>query len=124
MDEAGGAAAALPARRPRHPGDAGDQAARGAAALDLSPQRAVARPDLARSSAGQAEGLAYRFRGREALDLCRASDGRRDRAAEDCALRAALFLGLLIAAAAHLLLPLGPLREAQAINPDLADLIM
>jgi iron complex transport system permease protein len=31
---------------------------------------------------------------------------------------------LLLAAAAHFLLPLGPLREAQAINPDLADLIL
>jgi iron complex transport system permease protein len=39
-------------------------------------------------------------------------------------MRAALILGLLLAAAAHLLLPLTPLREAQAINPDLADLIL
>jgi len=31
---------------------------------------------------------------------------------------------LLIAAAAHLLLPLTPLREAQAIDPDLADLLL
>lgn len=39
-------------------------------------------------------------------------------------MRAALILGLIVAAAAHLLLPLTPLREAQAINPDLADLIL
>jgi iron complex transport system permease protein len=38
--------------------------------------------------------------------------------------RVALLLGLIIVAAAHLLLPLTPLREAQAINPDLADLIL
>jgi iron complex transport system permease protein len=38
--------------------------------------------------------------------------------------RVSLALGLLLAAAAHLLLPLTPLREAQAINPDLADLIL
>jgi iron complex transport system permease protein len=35
-----------------------------------------------------------------------------------------LVIGLILAAAAHLLLPLAPLREAQAINPDLADLIL
>jgi len=39
-------------------------------------------------------------------------------------MRAALVLGLILAAAAHLLLPLTPLREAQAIDPDLADLIL
>ena len=39
-------------------------------------------------------------------------------------MRVALLLGLIIVAAAHLLLPLTPLREAQAINPDLADLIL
>jgi iron complex transport system permease protein len=32
--------------------------------------------------------------------------------------------GLLVAAAAHLLLPLGPLREAQSIDPGLAELIL
>nr|WP_283938256.1 iron ABC transporter permease [Sphingomonas brevis] len=35
-----------------------------------------------------------------------------------------LAIGLLLAIAAHLLLPLGPLAEARAINPDLADLIL
>jgi iron complex transport system permease protein len=39
-------------------------------------------------------------------------------------MRAALILGLLLVAAGHLLLPLTPLREAQAIDPDLADLIL
>ena len=39
-------------------------------------------------------------------------------------MRAALIFGLILAAAAHLLLPIAPLREAQAINPDLADLIL
>jgi iron complex transport system permease protein len=39
-------------------------------------------------------------------------------------MRAILILGVLLAAAAHLLLPLTPLTEAQAINPDLADLIL
>ena len=39
-------------------------------------------------------------------------------------MRALLVIGVTLAAAAHLLLPLEPLREAQAINPDLADLIL
>ena len=39
-------------------------------------------------------------------------------------MKAVLAIGLLLAAAAHLLLPLGALTEAQAINPDLADLIL
>lgn len=39
-------------------------------------------------------------------------------------MRLLLIVILFLAAAAHLLLPLGPLREAQAINPDLADLIL
>ncbi|MCL6740298.1 iron ABC transporter permease [Sphingomonas sp. RB56-2] len=39
-------------------------------------------------------------------------------------MKALLAIGLLLAIAAHLLLPLGPLAEARAINPDLADLIL
>lgn len=39
-------------------------------------------------------------------------------------MRAALVFGLLLAAAAHLLLPLTPLREAQALDPGMADLIL
>lgn len=39
-------------------------------------------------------------------------------------MRVWLFIGLLVAAAAHLFLPLGTLAEARAINPDLADLIL
>jgi iron complex transport system permease protein len=39
-------------------------------------------------------------------------------------LRILLILGLICVAAAHLLLPLGPLREAQSIDPGLADLIL
>jgi len=39
-------------------------------------------------------------------------------------LRILLILGLCGVAAAHLLLPLGPLREGQSIDPGLADLIL
>lgn len=39
-------------------------------------------------------------------------------------MRILLIFGLIVVTAAHLLLPLGPLREAQSIGPGLADLIL
>ena len=39
-------------------------------------------------------------------------------------MRILLIFGLVAVAAAHLLLPIGPLREAQSIDPGLADLIL
>jgi iron complex transport system permease protein len=53
-----------------------------------------------------------------------AIDASRNRAVEAKELRFFIALFLLLCIAGHLLLPLSPLREAQAIDPDLADLLL
>src|ERR687892_350418 len=111
MDGAGRPQAASPARRARQPRATRHPPAGCSPPLGLSPNRALARPDLARASAGQAQGVADRDGRWSSLDLCRAADDRRDRAAAEKPVRLLLFALLLAGAGAHLLLPPGPLRE-------------
>src|SRR4249919_541543 len=52
------------------------------------------------------------------------ADAGRSRAVAEAAVKMVLLASLLLGVAAHLLLPLGPLREAHALDPSLANLIL
>src|SRR6187399_1616908 len=124
MDAARRSQATVPAWRPRQPRDAGDTSAGRTAAFGLSPERKVPRPNLARTSAGQPQIVKNRHRRRPPLDLRWAIDARRGRPPQEPDVRLLLIFLLLVAAVGHLLLPFGPLREAHAVDPGLADLIL
>jgi iron complex transport system permease protein len=58
------------------------------------------------------------------MDMHGAFDALRNRAFERQTLRVLLALAMLLCIAAHLLLPLAPLREAHEIDPELANLLL
>src|SRR5688572_3210159 len=111
MDATSRPQAARASRRPRQLGTAGGAPAAGAAPLLLSARRAVAGPGVARSPAGETQNRPRDQHRRPALDLRRPADARRSRAAEAPAMKWLAAALLIVAAAAHLLLPLTPLRE-------------